>query len=182
MSHLSDQEILKLVLNKDSKNYGFNLLIKKYQQKVYLHVRRMVYNHDDADDVTQNIFIKVFENIDKFREQAQLFTWIYRIATNEAISFLKKKKVRSFVTFSDNPHSQASALFEDPLFDGDAIQQKLYKAIEQLPRKQKLVFNMKYFDEMKYEEISAVLGTSVGALKTSYHHAVKKIEKQMELD
>lgn len=182
MTHLSDPEILKLIRHEDSKNNGFNLLIRKYQQIVYFHVRRLVYDHDDANDVTQEIFLRVYEKINQFREESQLFTWIYRIATNEAISFLKKKKTRSFVSYSDNPQSMADQLLEDPLFDGDAIQQKLYKAIEQLPSKQKLVFNMKYFDEMKYNEISEVLGTSVGALKTSYHHAVKKIEKMVSLD
>ena len=182
MSQLSDQDILELIRKPDSKNYGFNLLIKKYQKKVYMHVRRLVLVHDDADDVTQDIFIKVFENIDKFREQSQLFTWIYRIATNEALSFLKKKKTRSFIFLSDITHKLGDSLQDDPLFDGNAIQQKLFKAVDSLPNKQKLVFNMKYFDEMKYEEISQVLGTSVGALKTSYHHAVKKIKKYFKED
>ena len=155
--------------------------MRKYQEKVYMHARRIVYRHEDADDVTQNTFIKIFEKIEQFREQSQLFTWIYRIATNEALTFLKKNKVRSFISLSDKPHNLSDSLADDPLFDGDAIQQKLYQAIEKLPNKQKLVFNMKYFEELKYDEISAVLGTSVGALKTSYHHAVKKIEKYLDL-
>ena len=181
MLHLSDLEILQLLRKADTKNYGFNLLMKKYQEKVYMHVRRILYRHEDADDVTQNTFIKIFDKIEQFREQSQLFTWIYRIATNEALSFLKKKNARSFISLSDKHYKLADTLIDDPLFDGDAIQRKLFLAIEKLPTKQKLVFNLKYFDELKYDEISEMLGTSVGALKTSYHHAVKKIEKYLEL-
>lgn len=181
MSHLPDKDILQLIRDGQNRNHGFNLLIKKYQQRVYMLIRRLVYQHSDADDLTQDTFVKVYEKIDQFREDSGLFTWLYRIATNEALSFLKKKK-RMTLSLSDNSRNLTYTLSEDPLFDGDSIQQKLFEAIDMLPDKQKLVFNMKYFEEMKYEEISKVLGTSVGALKTSYHLAVKKIGKYVQLD
>jgi RNA polymerase sigma-70 factor (ECF subfamily) len=170
-----------MIRKEESRNQGFNLLIIKYQQRVYMLVRRLVYVHSDADDITQDTFIKVHEKINQFREESGLFTWIYRIATNEALTFLKKKKRRNFL-FSDNSENLAADLDEDPLFDGDEIQRKLFDAVDKLPARQKLVFNMKYFEEMKYEEIAGVLDLSVGALKTSYHHAVKKIKRYVTLD
>jgi RNA polymerase sigma-70 factor (ECF subfamily) len=145
-----------------------------------MHIRRLVIDHSDTDDVIQNTFIKVWDHIDTFREDSQLFTWIYRIATNESLSFLKKKKIRHFIPFTNIAYKLANTLKEDPYYEGDAIQKKLYEAILQLPKKQKLVFNMKYFDKLKYEEISKILGTSVGALKTSYHLAVKKIKNHID--
>ena len=176
MLQISDQEILDLIKNPDSKDHGFNLLVKKYQQKIYMHIRRIVIQHDDTNDVMQNTFLKIWSNIDKFRAESGLFTWIYRIATNEAFTFLKKSKNRNlFSTDSaDIPESSGSISNQ---YSGDEIQQRLVKAVSRLPKKQQLVFNMKYYDEMKYEDISQVLGTSVGALKASYHHAVKKVEK-----
>src|SRR5690606_22334218 len=139
--------------------------------------RRMVIDHDDADDVTQDIFVKVWRNLDKFREDSQLYTWLYRIATNECITFLNKKKKQNNVSLDDeNSTYLAETLSGSQYFDGDKAQMKLQQALLTLPEKQRLVFNMKYFEDLKYDEISEIVGTSVGALKASYHLAVKKIE------
>lgn len=172
----SDKELLAQFAVEATRNYAFNLLVKKYQQKLYWHIRRMVIDHDDADDVTQDVFVKAWKGLEGFREDAKLYTWLYRIATNECITFLNKKKKRFFIPIVDVEAQLASKLESDPLFNGDKLQLKLQQAILSLPEKQRVVFNMKYYDEMKYEDMSEVLGTSVGALKASYHHAVKKIE------
>jgi RNA polymerase sigma-70 factor (ECF subfamily) len=150
--------------------------MKKYQKRVYMHIRRLLIDHDDTDDVLQNTFIKVWKNLEGFNRDSQLFTWIYRIATNESITFLNKKKRRFFIPIINVEHELISKLESDVNFSGDKIQLKLQKAILTLPEKQRVVFNMKYYDELKYEEIAEITGTSVGALKASYHHAVKKIE------
>lgn len=176
MTEISDIKILELYRNPDSTNYGFNMLVRKYQKQVYWLVRRMVIDHDDADDLVQDTFIKVWKNLKNFRNDSQLFTWIYRIATNEALSFLRTKKRMLFIPLMDYESKLASKLKDDNFFSGDEIQLKLQKAILKLPAKQRLVFNMKYYDELKYEEMSKILDTSVGALKASYHFAVKKIE------
>jgi len=173
----SDKEILEMILVKESCNYGFNLLVRKYRKQIYWHVRRIVIDHDDSDDVVQNTFIKIWKNINKFREESKLFTWIYRIATNEALNFLKRKRQKLFIPLVDVEEKLSNSLSDDIYFNGDEIQLKLQKAILQLPEKQRLVFNMKYYDEIKYEDMSEILNTSVGALKASYHIAVKKIEK-----
>ncbi|MFZ6013311.1 MAG: RNA polymerase sigma factor [Bacteroidota bacterium] len=173
---MDDKDLLLKVRNPDTKNYGFNLLVRTYQQKVYWHVRKMVIDHDDADDVTQEIFIKVYKNIDNFREDAQLYTWIYRIATNECLTFLQRKKRRFFLPIGDVAQDLMGKLDNSPHVSGDEIQLKLQKALLKLPDKQRIVFNMKYFDDLSYEQISEITNTSVGALKASYHHAVKKIE------
>lgn len=170
---MEDSELLSKIRNPDTRNYGINLLVRAYQQRVYWHVRKMVIDHDDADDLTQEVFIKVNNAIDKFREDAQLFTWIYRIATNECLNFLNKKRRRFFMPIEDIGRQLEAKLD----IDGDEIQKKLQKALLKLPDKQRLVFNMKYFDDMAYEQISEITNTSVGALKASYHHAVKKIEE-----
>ena len=182
MTEFSDSELLEKFRNPDTCHYAFNLLVKKYQQRVYWHVRRIVIDHDDANDVVQNVFIKVWKNLSGFRENSQLYTWLYRIAANEAISFLNSKKTKFFLPIGDVEHELSDQLSHDPLFSGDAIQRKLQQAVLKLPQQQRIVFNMKYFDEMKYEEISEVLGVTVGALKASYHHAVKKIEKYITGD
>jgi RNA polymerase sigma factor (sigma-70 family) len=179
-SLLEDQELLQKIRNPDSRNYGFNLLVRQYQQRVYWHVRKMVIDHDDADDLTQEIFIKIHKYIDGFREDSQLFTWIYRIATNECLSFLNKKKRRFFLPIEDITEELCAKVDASPDMDGDEIQKKLQKAILKLPDKQRLVFNMKYYDDLPYEAISEITKTSVGALKASYHHAVKKIEGFLE--
>lgn len=177
MAFQSDKEILEMILVKESCNYGFNLLVRKYRKQIYWHVRRIVIDHDDSDDVVQNTFIKIWKNINKFREESKLFTWIYRIATNEALNFLKRKRQKLFIPLVDVEEKLSNSLSDDIYFNGDEIQLKLQKAILQLPEKQRLVFNMKYYDEIKYEDMSEILNTSVGALKASYHIAVKKIEK-----
>ena len=176
MTDDQDKDLLKRFRDSSSRNMAFNELVNRYQERLYWHIRRIVIDHDDADDVLQNTFIKAFKNLDKFREDSQLFTWLYRIATNESLTFLKKKKKNVFVSMDEVSHQLSSTLESAPELSGDAIQLKLQRAILTLPAKQRLVFNMKYFDEMKYEEIAQVTGTSVGALKASYHHAVKKIE------
>ena len=176
MTDDQDKDLLKRFRDSSSRNMAFNELVNCYQERLYWHIRRIVIDHDDADDVLQNTFIKAFKNLDKFREDSQLFTWLYRIATNESLTFLKKKKKNVFVSMDDVSRQLSSTLESAPELSGDAIQLKLQRAILTLPAKQRLVFNMKYFDEMKYEEIAQVTGTSVGALKASYHHAVKKIE------
>ncbi len=152
------------------------MLVRSYQQRIYGLVRKMVIDHDDADDITQEVFIKVHKSIHTFREDAQLFTWIYRIATNESLTFLSKKRRRFFLPLEDIGPSLAAKIDSAPTMDGDEIQKKLQKALLTLPDKQRLVFNLKYYEEMPYEEMAAVTGTSQGALKASYHHAVKKIE------
>lgn len=181
MEHQADKELLELFRNGNS-HYAFNLIVRKYQQRVYSHVRRMVIDHDDANDLTQNTFIKVWNNLPGFREDSQLFTWIYRIATNECLNFLKNKRKRFFLPIGDVEGELTEKLQHEPSLKGDAIEMKLQKAILLLPEKQRLVFNMRYYNEMKYEEMSQVLGTSVGALKASYHHAVQKIENFLTSD
>lgn len=166
----------------DTQNYAFNLIVRKYQERIYWHIRKIVINHDDADDVVQNTFLKVWGGLQNFREDSQLYTWLYRIATNEALTFLKRKKTKYFLPIIDVEQQLSNSIESDAYFDGDELQAKLQKAVLKLPEKQRLVFNMKYFDEMKYEEMSEILGTSVGALKASFHHAVKKVEKFFEED
>jgi len=179
---LEDKELLQKIRNPDTRNYGFNMLVRAYQQRVYWLVRKMVVDHDDADDLTQEVFIKVHKAIDNFREDSQLFTWIYRIATNECLSYLNKKKRRFFLPIEDVGKQLTSSLDSTAHITGDDIQKKLQKAILTLPDKQRLVFNLKYFEEMPYEEMSGVTKTSVGALKASFHHAVKKIEDFLARD
>lgn len=173
---MEDKELLLKLRNPETRNYGFNLLVREYQKRVYWHVRKMVIDHDDADDITQEVFIKIHKHIDRFREDAQLYTWIYRIATNECLTFLQRKKRRFFLPIGDVEGELTAKLDSNSTLTGDEIQLKLQKALLKLPDKQRLVFNMKYFDDMSYEQISEITDTTVGALKASYHHAVKKIE------
>ena len=173
---MEDSEILVKFREPASRNLAFNQLVRKYQRKVYWHVRKMVIDHADADDLTQDVFIKVWKHLDNFRQDAQLFTWIYRIATNECLSFLGSKRRKFLLPLTDVGAELASKLEADPNLAGDEIELKLQKAILQLPDKQRLVFNLRYYDEMPYEQMADVTGTSVGALKASYHHAVKKVE------
>lgn len=182
MKENNDIELLKLFRDENSRNYAFDLIVKKHQERIYWHIRRMVINHDDADDITQNTFIKAWKGLDNFKEDAQLFTWLYRIATNECITFLNKKKRILFIPIHDVEKDLSNQLESDNYYNGGEIQLKLQKAILRLPEKQRLIFNMKYYDELKYEEISEILSTSVGALKASYHHAVKKIENFLKED
>jgi RNA polymerase sigma factor (sigma-70 family) len=173
---VDDAEILRKFQDEKTRNEAFNLLLKKYQQKLYWHVRRMVIDHDDADDLIQDTFVKIWKNLPGFRSDAQLYTWMYRIATNECITFLNRKKQKNNIPLDDVAYELADTLADSTYFNGDQAQLKLQQAILTLPEKQRLVFNMKYYDDMKYEEMSEVLGTSVGALKASFHLAVKKIE------
>ena len=158
------------------------MLMVKYQQRLYWQIRRMVINHADADDVLQNVFIKVWKNLDKFEQQSQLFTWLYRITVNESLTFLNQKKRQNTDSLENENTNLAEQLTADRYFDGDEIQKKLQLAIDGLPNKQKQVFLMRYYDELSYEEMSEILGTSVGALKASYHFAVKKIESFLTED
>ncbi len=177
MEDYTDIELLSLFRDENKKSYAFNLLVRKYQERLYWHIRKILINHEDSDDALQNTFIKVWNNLSRFREDSKLFTWIYRIATNEALLLLKQKKKRSIIASDDANELLINSLESSEYIDGNELQINLQKAVLSLPEKQRLVFNMKYFDEMKYDDISEILGTSVGALKASYHHAVKKIEK-----
>ncbi|MGB5667265.1 MAG: sigma-70 family RNA polymerase sigma factor [Maribacter sp.] len=161
---------------------AFEVLVNTYKERLYWHIRRIVLDHDDTDDVLQNTFIKVYKNIAGFKGDSKLYSWMYRIATNEALTFLKKKSKRIGLSDSELQDKMIGNLQADVYFEGDEIQLKLQKAIAALPEKQKLVFNMKYFEEMKYEEISEILNTSVGGLKASYHLAVKKVESYLKGD
>lgn len=171
-----EKEFIKELLNPKTQNQAFQKLLKEYQKPLYNHIRTIVLNHDDTDDVLQNTFIKVFQYLNKFKGESKLFSWMYRIATNEALTFLNQKAKINKVSSEKLQNKTIDNLKADLYFDGNEIQIKLQKAIVSLPEKQQLVFKMKYFEELKYEEISEILGTSVGALKASYHHAVKKIE------
>jgi len=174
---VEDKELLLKVRNPETRSYGFNLLVRAYQQRVYWLARKMVIDHDDADDITQEVFIKVHKAIDQFREDSQLYTWIYRIATNECLSFLNRKRKRFFLPIEDVAGQLSVKVDSAPAMEGDEIQKKLQKALLKLPDKQRLVFNMRYYDELSYEDMAEITKTSVGALKASYHHAVKKIEE-----
>jgi RNA polymerase sigma factor (sigma-70 family) len=173
-AQLTDEQILELIqLNQDG---GFRSLMHQFQEPIYWHIRRMVTLHDDANDVVQNTFIKVFKNIEKFNKDSKLYTWIYRIATNESLTFLNRRKKKQTETIDGDEYSLENKLSSDPFFDGNAAELVLQKAILLLPEKQKAVFNLRYYDEMNYKDMSEMLDTSVGALKASYHHAAKKIE------
>lgn len=172
-----DKILLALYRTPDTREKGFTLIIQKYQERLYWHIRRMVLDHDDANDVLQNVFIKVWKNLENFREDAQLYTWLYKIATNESLTFLEQQKRKASVSLSEVETGLSNKLKADPQFDPNKLEWKLQRAILSLPDKQRLVFNLRYYDEMPYEEMSKVLETSEGALKASYHHAVKKIEE-----
>lgn len=176
-SDIADERILVLLSGGGGDaERGFRLLVEKYRERLYWQIRRMVLYHEDADDVLQNCFVKVFRNISTFEGKSKLYTWLYRVATNEAITFLNKKKQKSTASLDDGEKGISSRLKADPYFDGNEVQIRLQEAIGRLPDKQRLVFNLRYFDEMNYQEMSQILGTSEGALKASFHHAVKKIE------
>lgn len=177
VTNLSEQELVLQLQEERSRDKAFRVLVLQYQERLYWHVRKMVKSHDDANDVVQNAFIKIHRNIDKFKGDSKLYTWLYRIATNESLTFLKKQQRRTTEAIDNPDINLANQLSYDDDIDGDAVQQLLAKAIETLPEKQKLVFNMRYFEEIPYQDISEILGTSVGALKASYHHAAKKIEE-----
>ncbi len=177
MSEISDVELVNQFKRPETKQLAFKLILEKYQRKVYWQVRRIVINHDDADDVVQNTFIKVWEKLNDFRADSKLFTWLFRVATNEALAFLQKKKANQNVSMEDMLEKMGEQLTASTYFDGNKLELTLQRAILTLPNKQRLVFNMKYYENLKYEEMEAILGTSVGALKASYFHATKKIEE-----
>lgn len=172
-----DIDLIQLL--KNDLNKGFSLVVKKYSSKLYWHIRRLVILHEDADDALQNTFINAWKNFGEFRNESSLYTWLYSIATNESLTLINKRKRNSAVSLDDIERYFAASPEGSTWFDGDEAQVKLQNAILRLPEKQRIVFNLKYFDEMTYADMSKVLRTSEGALKASYHHAVKKIEKSL---
>lgn len=176
----NEREVLALLQDKETQKEGFERIVREYSEQLYWQIRRMVLSHEDANDLLQNTFVKAWINIDYFRADAKLSTWLYRIALNECLTFLNKQRASSNVPIDDPEASVIQKLESDPYFSGDRAQLLLQKALLTLPEKQRMVFNLKYYQEMKYEEMSDILGTSVGALKASYHHAVKKIEQYIE--
>ncbi len=180
MTLFNEKEILALLQEEDTQKKGFELLVNQYSEQLYWQIRRMVLSHEDANDILQNTFVKAWLNIDYFRAEAKLSTWLYRIALNESLTFLNKQRATTLVDIDDPEADVIQKLESDPYFSGDEIELSLQKALLSLPEKQRMVFNLKYYQDMKYEEMSDILGTSVGALKASYHHAVKKIEKILE--
>jgi RNA polymerase sigma factor (sigma-70 family) len=173
---IQDTELLLQFRDPATREKAFTAIIKKYQEKLYWHIRRMVVEHEDANDVLQNVFIRVWNGLDNFREDSQLYTWLYRIATNECLSYLEQQKRKSTASFDQMESGLSNKIIADKYFDPNKLEWKLQLAIQQLPEKQRVVFTLRYYDEMPYEEMSRVLDTSEGALKASYHHAVKKIE------
>ena len=173
---MDDNLLVAQLQDKRTVDQAFRSLMTQYKERLYWHIRKIVLNHDDADDVLQNTFIKVYRNIHNFKGDSKLFSWMYRIATNESITFIKKRAKSQQIESEELQQQLVNNLEADVYFDGDEIQLKLQHAIAQLPQKQQLVFNMRYFDDMKYDAISKILETSVGGLKANYHHAVKKIE------
>ena len=179
---VQDLQLIADLKNESMKESAFRVLVGKYKERLYWHIRKIVLNHDDADDILQNTFVKVWKSIDSFREEANLYTWLYRIATNESLTFLNQKKKKSFVNSEEEFNDYLiDNIQTDPYFNGDDIHRKLQEAIARLPEKQRLVFNMRYFDDIKYQDMEKILETSEGALKASFHHAVKKIEEYLKL-
>ncbi len=173
---IQDTELLLQFRDPDTRERAFTAIIKKYQEKLYWHIRRMVVQHEDANDVLQNVFIRVWNGLENFREDSQLYTWLYRIGTNECLSYLEQQKRKSSLSLDEMESGLSNKLMADKYFDPNKLEWKLQLAIQQLPEKQRVVFTLRYYDEMPYEQMSRVLDTSEGALKASYHHAVKKIE------
>lgn len=178
--HNSEEKFVDRLQNAASSQEAFRELISLYKERLYWHIRNIVKNHDDTDDVLQNTFLKVYRNIGQFKGDSKLYSWMYRIATNESITFLNKKARKLQVTSEDLQNQIIDNLESDVYFEGDAIQLKLQRAIATLPAKQQQVFNMKYFEELKYREMAEILNTSEGALKASYHIAAKKIEEYLK--
>ena len=175
--HLEDKELLGLFRESSTREMAFTAIIKKFQEKLYWHIRKMVISHDDTNDMLQNVFIKVWRGLDSFREDSQLYTWLYRVATNECLTFLEKKKKKSTISLGDEDNGLSNTIKADKNFDANRLEWKLQLAIQKLPERQRLVFNLRYYDDMPYEQMSRMLETSEGALKASYHHAAKKIEQ-----
>ena len=180
MNNYNEKEIICLLQDATRQQEAFGAIVKEYSESLYWQIRRLVLSHDDANDILQNTFIKAWSNIDYFRGDAKMSTWLYRIALNECLTYVNKQQANNTLSIDDADIEVLGKLESDPYFDGDETQKVFLRAIHSLPQKQQMVFNLKYFKEMKYEEISEILGTSVGALKASYHHAVKKIETFLE--
>lgn len=176
MAETEDKELLEQFRDPATREEAFTVLMRKYQERLYWHIRRLVVQHEDANDVLQNMFIKVWKSLENFREDSQLYTWLYRIATNESLSLLEQRKKRNTLSLDGTENDMTALVKADPDFDFNKLEWKLQLAIQQLPEKQRVVFNLRYYDEMPYQEMSRLLDTSEGALKASYHHAVKKIE------
>lgn len=176
---MTDKELIYLY-NSGNLEQAFTKIVENYSERLYWHIRRFVCCHEDADDLVQDVFIKIWAALPSFRGEAQLFTWIYRIATNEVLNFLRRQKVRAMLSLNSMESILSQKIDEDIHFNGDHLQRELQKAILKLPEKQRLVFNLRYFDEMKYEDIAEITGTSVGALKASYHHAYNKIKEEIQ--
>ncbi len=176
----SDEHILQLLRSEVTFERGFRLLVQTYQERLYWHIRRLVLVHTDADDVLQNTFIKVYRGIGQFEGKSKLYTWLYRIATNEALSFLESQKRQRVASLEDSNNAWVHRLHSDPWFDAEGLQRRLYEAVAQLPEKQRAVFTLRYFEEIPYEEMARIFDTSVGALKASFHHAVRKVEAYIQ--
>ena len=182
MKPFSEVEVVEQLRNPNSRRAAFTSVVEAYNEKLYWMIRKMVLSHDDANDIVQNTFLKAWTNLDHFRGDSKIFTWMYKIALNETITFLSRQRSLQTISLDDADVFMLERLTGDEFFDGDALQLKLEEAVLNLPEKQRIVFQMKYHDEMKYEDMSEILGTSVGALKASYHHAVKKIEAFLTKD
>ncbi len=178
---MEDNEIIELFHLKNKKEEAFRLLVDKYKEKLYWHIRKMVLNHEDTNDILQNTFVKIWQGLKEFRYESGLYTWMYRIATNESINFLNEKKRKVYGNSGEITEALENMLESDVYFSGDEIQKELQKAILKLTDRQRLIFNMKYFDDMPYEDIAAILEVAVGTLKATYHNAVKKIEENMRI-
>ena len=176
---MTDKEIIDLYLSGKQES-AFNQIVNTYTERLYWHIRRFLCSHEDTNDLLQDIFIKVWAALPSFRRDAQLYTWVYRIATNEVLNYLRRQKIRAMISLDSATGILAKKIDEDPYFNGDKIQRELHKAMLKLPEKQRIVFSLRYFDEMKYEDMSQITGTSTGALKATYHIAYNKIRKELE--
>jgi len=177
---MEDKDLLTLFREEGRENYAFNLIVEKYSERLYWHIRKLTASHEDTNDILQNTFIKAWNALPQFREESRLYTWLYRIATNESLTFIKRAKLKAMLSLSDYSRQIENQLEADCYFDGDKTQTLLRRAIMKLPEKQRAVFNLRYYEEMKYEDISEILDTSVGALKASYHHAFQKVQEYLK--
>ncbi len=176
---ITDKEIIDLYRAGET-NEAFKHIVHQYSERLYWHIRRFICSHDETNDLLQDIYIKIWNALPFFRGDSALYTWIYRIATNESLNYLRKQKLRTALSFDSFPSLMEKKIDEDIYFNGNEIQRELHKAIQKLPDKQKAVFNLRYFDDLSYKEISEILSTSEGALKASYHHAYNKIKEELE--
>lgn len=181
-TNISDEQLIELLHSDNEREAAFSFLVDKYSRQLYAVIRRIVYRHEDADDVLQNTFIKVWKNINRFEGQSKLSTWMYTIATNEALSHLRREKASRKLPLTTEEYDLTEILTSDPYFDGDEADAKFMAAIEELPEKQKLTFELRYFQDLPYKEISEITGTSEGALKANYHHAIKKLRVFLGID